>query len=322
MLVSVSAKELAGRSNSSGDVSKSNYRTPRLLVRDQTSRRLRRISPKGLGALQSLPTFMDRWVRKAKEGNDPERLLTATINASDGCPVGANSFCGHYCFAHYSWVGTNVRHDRSKRYVEDTQKLQELGVGVSIFLSTDTEPVPGRGKITEVTYELLKEMVRFPPNGLLVHSHTDVLGDRRFLDVLKDLGQATNLIVGIGFDTDADSVPAHLHGHFSSVQGRLDALERIANSGIKTQASVTPLVGFKDFEGFARLFHQMGAYRVMVGELRTKFVGGGATKALSLDLGLPAPSETEALTFFRDLGFPGGVELRETFYVLLPKVVS
>ena len=89
-----------------------------------------------------------------------------------------------------------------------------------------------------------------------------------------------------------------MHGHFSSVQGRLDALERIANSGIKTQASVTPLVGFKDFEGFARLFHQMGAYRVMVGELRTKFVGGGATKALSLDLGLPAPSETEALTFF------------------------
>ncbi|VVC02970.1 Uncharacterised protein [Candidatus Bilamarchaeum dharawalense] len=296
------------------------YRTASVLVRDQVTRELKKADPRGFAAIQSLPTFMDGWAMRAKEKHGPDRLMIATVNVTDGCPVGGNSFCGHYCFAHRSWNGTGVRVDTPQKYARDMQRLRQEGLGVSIFLSTDTEPVPGKGQISEVTLELLKTMVEHPPDGILVHSHTDVLGNLEFLAVLKALSQATNLLAGIGFDTDSDMVPDHLCGHFSSVRQRLLAFERMANSGIHTQASVTPLVGFVDFEGFGRLFHELGAYRVMVGELRTKFPKGGSENAvgLDIDLGLPTPTEEHALSFFRGLGFKGGVDLRETFYVLLP----
>lgn len=293
------------------------YRTPNLMVRDARTGELR-FTENDFHALQSLPLFMNEWISMALQKHDRGKLLIATINVTDGCPIGHNSFCGHYCFAHRSWNGNGLRLSTPADYIRDARRLQDEGLGVSIFLSTDTEPVPGRNEISQVTYELLKAMVKYPPNGLLVHSHTDVLGDENFLSVLQNLDQATNLIAGIGFDTDTDEIPDHLNGHFVSVRDRVKAFERMVNCGIKTQASVTPLTGFRNFEAFGRSFVEMGAYRVMVGELRKKFHIGGSRKAVHLELGLPVPSEAEALSFFRELGLPGGVALREDFYVLLP----
>ena len=66
------------------------------------------------------------------------------------------------------------------------------------------------------------------------------------------------------------------------------------------------------------MFRDLGAYRVMVGELRKEFDVGGSEMAKKLNLGLPYPEERDALDFGLSLGFPGGVALRETFYVLLP----
>ena len=293
------------------------YRTPNIMVRDGHTKELHFIE-NNFHALQSLPLFMNEWISLAIQKHNRDKLLIATINVTDGCPIGSNSFCGHYCFAHLSWNGNGIRLSTPADYIRDAHRLEGEGLGVSIFLSTDTEPVPGRNGISKVTYELLKAMVKYPPDGLLVHSHTDVLGDQNFLAVLQDLNQATNLIAGIGFDTDTDQVPEHLNGHFTSVRLRIKAFERMVNSGIKTQASITPLTGFNDFEAFGKLFVEMGAYRVMVGELRTKFPIGGSRNAINLDLGLPVPSETDALNYFQELNLPGGVGLRETFYVLLP----
>jgi DNA repair photolyase len=293
------------------------YRTPNLMVRDRQTHKLCFIENEFL-ALQSLPIFMNEWISLAIQNHDRDKLLIATINVTDGCPIGQNAFCGHYCFAHKSWDGNEIRLTTPSDYIRDAHRLKQLGLGVSIFLSTDTEPVPGRNEISDVTYELLKAMIKHPPDGLLIHSHTDVLGDQNFLDLFRDLNQATNLIVGIGFDTDTDEIPEHLHGHFTPVQDRIRAFERMVGSGIKTQASITPLIGFRDFEGFGKLFVEMGAYRIMVGELRKKFSIGGSHNALNLELELPVPSESEALSFFQELDLPGGVGLRETFYVLLP----
>lgn len=289
-----------------------------MMVRENTSGQIKKVSPAGFKALQTLPNFMDGWAQDATNTFGPKRILTATINVTDGCPIGGQSFCGHYCFAHRSWDGSAIRAETPENYVHDAKKLRDMGMGVSIFLSTDTEPVPGRGPVADVTYRLLMSMVEHPPDGILVHTHTDVLGDGRFLDVMRALSGKTNLIAGIGFDTDTDNVRSPLHGHFSSVEDRMKAFAAMARSGIKTQASVTPLVGFVDFEGFGRRFKDMGAFRVMIGELRKEFPVGGSEIAKSLDLGLPAPTEEHAKAFFDSLGFPGGVARREDFYVLLP----
>lgn len=295
------------------------YRTAHLLVRKSSDGQLMKISPQEgeFAAIQSLPLFMDRWAMNAAEIKGPERILTATVNVTNGCPIGRNKLCGTYCFAHLSWKDSEVRGETPIGYINDMKKLRSLGVGVSIFLSTDTEPFPGEGKISDITYKLLNAMTEMPPDGLLIHSHADFIGAAKNVEILKALSARTNLIAGIGFETDSEIITS-LPGHHSSVKNRIDALTRLAKAGVKTQASVTPLMGFLDFEGFVKMFHDNGIYRVMVGELRKEFGVGGSKKARELSLGLPFPSEEYALEYTADLGFPGGVALRETFYVLLP----
>ena len=290
-----------------------------MLVRNFNDGHLVKITPEigEFEAVQSLPLFMDRWAMNAAESNGPERILTATINVSNGCPIGRNKLCGTYCFAHLSWKDSEVRPETPIRYIQDMKKLRSLGIGVSIFLSTDTEPFPGEGNISEITYKLLNAMTEMPPDGLLIHNHADFIGAAKNVEILKALSTRTNLIAGIGFETDSEKITS-LPSHHSSVKERVDALTRLAKAGVKTQASVTPLMGFLDFEGFVRMFRDSGIYRVMVGELRKEFGVGGSEKARELSLGLPFPTEKYALDFTAELGFPGGVALRETFYVLLP----
>jgi len=50
-------------------------------------------------------------------------------------------------------------------------------------------------EITNITAKLLRQMIQSPPRGLILHTHTDVAANDQILPILKDLAQATNLIV-------------------------------------------------------------------------------------------------------------------------------
>ncbi len=186
---------------------------------------------------------------------------------------------------------------------------------VGIFMSYDTEPFPG-GEVDRISRALLRAMVDLPPAALLIHSHTAAIGDPEVIAILRDLSVQTDVIAGIGLETDSDNVGAN-RPHHHSVAERFRAFEASSKAGIKTQASMTPLLSFEDFRGFVKAFKDAGAYRVMTGELRTEFEGGGTQKAKGIDLGLPVPSQEEAMAVCREFGFPGGVEAREIFYVTM-----
>lgn len=298
------------------------YRTESMLIRDTVTGALKQSSQHQYESLQSLPLFMDSWGIAAIPRYGTDRIITSTINVSDGCLIGKQSLCGQFCFSHLSWNGDSVRRDTALKYERDARKLSQSGHGTSIFLSTDTEPLPGKGDISEITLDLLKVMTRYAPHGLVLHTHTDVAANPEYLAVLRDLSQVTNLLVGIGFETDTELLPQGLPAPYTSIKDRLRTIEMLANKGIKTQAAVAPLVGFRDFESFARVFPQLGTYRIMVGDLRLCFATGGTEKARTLKerLGLPAPSQEDAKRFFETLGYPEElVAFRDQFYVVLPE---
>lgn len=299
------------------------YRENDLLVRN-TEGKLIEIDGEGFEAHQSLPRFMVAWGEQEARRYGEDRIVTTSINASSGCQIGDAALCGQFCFAHLGWKGRAARVDIPEQYRDEALRLKEMGYDTSIFLSTDTEPLPGpASEVTDITRRLLIEMIAQPPKGLILHTHTDVSANDDLLPVLKDLSQATNVIVGIGFETDIEDLPNGLPPPFTSIQGRLNAIERLSDSGIKTQAAVAPLLGFKDFEQFGKIFREVGAYRIMVGDLPLDFEIGGTQKAQTLKerLGLPAPSQEDAKAFFESQGFPPElVAFRDQFYVVLPSV--
>ena|GEM_PF-2159650 len=304
------------------------YRSPDLLFRNKKENRLDRLDPGEFSAHQALPRFMVRWGAEAMPTYGVERIVNATVNACNRCVIGDSALCGQFCFAHAEKSGiSSPRQFVPDSYAREHQRLEEMGYGASIFLSTDTEPLPGdRSKeateITRITRQLLRTMVDHPPEGLILHTHTDVSADDETLAILKDVRDATNLIVGIGFETDTENLPNDLPPPCTSIVDRLSAIETLAKNGIKTQAAVAPLLGFRDFERFARRFPDIGAYRIMVGDLRLDFEVGGTSKAATLKqrLGLAAPSQEEAKAYFESLGFPPElVGYRDNFYVVLPE---
>lgn len=292
------------------------YRADGLAVRDTRTNEFHIRNPKGFSAIEAVPEFAARWAADAalKYGND--KVLTGTINASGACPIGANALCGAYCFAHTSWSNElSPRGNIADQYSLEAQRLQSEGEEIGIFMSYDTEPFPG-GVVTEISKGILRAMLKYPPAALLVHSHTADVGKSDVVSILADVSQATDLIVGIGFETDAEDLLCG-RKHHHTVRDRLSAIEALANAGVKTQASTTPLLGFIDFRGFVTRFANMGTHRIMTGELRKEFSVGGSTKAAGLELGLPIPTEEEALNICREFNFPGGADVREIFYVTM-----
>lgn len=301
------------------------YRESELLVREASSGNLKTVCSEPYTAVQSLPKFMIDWGRLAAPLYGKDRIITSTVNASKGCQIGDKALCGRFCFSHLGWQGDAAKRSIPEQYRADAQRLADEGLNISVFLSTDTEPLPGHAsEVTDITRRLLEEMIQRPPQGLILHTHTDVAAGSEILPILNDIKHQTNLIVGIGFETDIDGsdLPAGLPQPFTSIKGRLNAMETLAKNGVKTQAAVAPLVGFRDFETFGRIFKDIGAYRVMVGDLRLDFAIGGTAKAATLkkDLGLPAPTEQDAKAYFETLGFPPErVAFRDQFYVVLPE---
>lgn len=304
------------------------YRWEDLFLRHIESNSLRKVDAKGFRAHESLPDFMIQWWQDAMSVYWVERIITATVNAAHRCVIGDNALCGQFCFAHAEkgWA-QDFRQDIPLAYVLEQRKLQKLGQEASIFLSTDIEPLPWNKdakaqEVTDITNRLLVKMVDHPPAGLILHTHTDISIRDDVLRVLKDVNQSTNLIVWVGFETDTEDLPNGLPAPCTTIERRLKTIEVLANNGIKTQAAVAPLVWFKDFESFARRFPAIGAYRIMVGDLRLDFAIWWTKKAATLKarLGLPAPTQEDAKAYFESLGYASElVAYRDQFYVVLPE---
>lgn len=104
------------------------------------------------------------------------------------------------------------------------QLLEEENAQIGVFMSYDSEPFSTPG-VTDVTKKLLKRIIKRPPAALLIHSRTSEIGRSDVLDLLKDVNQCTNLLVGVAFETDTENYGKYAHAF--SVSERKKALEKL-----------------------------------------------------------------------------------------------
>jgi DNA repair photolyase len=185
---------------------------------------------------------------------------THTINLYQGCSF-AGSLCGVFCYAqHNQWITRGrpwglygaKRHIR-EAYRSDYDRIKQprrgLAKQLNIYMSSSTDPYLPQEKKLRLTRSLLQEMPDRPPDVLVIQTHHTLI--QRDLDLIAEIASRCELWVSLTVETDMDPVPG-FPPHASAPARRLEILERFRRRGIRTQATLSPLMPFADAAGFAR----------------------------------------------------------------------
>jgi DNA repair photolyase len=184
---------------------------------------------------------------------------THTINVYQGCAF-AGSLCGTYCYAqHNRWItkGRSWGLYGAKRHVPDAyrrdyDRIKRPKRGASkplrIYMSSSTDPYLPQEKTLRLTWSLLDEMRERPPDVLVVQSHHTMV--ERDIDLIAELAPKCELWVSLTVETDMDPVPG-FPPHTCAPARRLETLRTFRTRGIRTQATVSPLLPLANPAWFA-----------------------------------------------------------------------
>jgi DNA repair photolyase len=187
---------------------------------------------------------------------------THTINVYQGCSF-AGSLCGTFCYAqHNHWItsGRDWGLYGAKRHIREAYRRDYDGIKrpkrgapkpLKIYMSSSTDPYLPQEKRLRLTWSILDEMRERPPDVLVVQSHHTLVG--RDLELIADLAKRCELWISLTVETDMDSVPG-FPPHASPPARRLETLKRFRDCGIRTQATVSPLLPLQNAQRFA---HQL-----------------------------------------------------------------
>jgi DNA repair photolyase len=185
---------------------------------------------------------------------------THTINIYQGCAF-AGSLCGVFCYAQHNrwitrgraWGFYGAKREVRGAYRRDYDRIKRPRRGdprpLKIYMSSSTDPYLPQEKSLRLTLSLLDEMRERPPDVLVVQSHHTLV--ERDIDLIALLAAGCELWVSLTVETDRDSLPG-FPPHASPPGRRLATLERFRARGIRTQATVSPLLPLADPRAFAR----------------------------------------------------------------------
>ncbi len=187
--------------------------------------------------------------------------FTHTINLYRGCGLG-NTLCGLYCYAQAipyhlqgrqwgSFLDVKKGVLKAYRHQYDCMKNPKSGEAkpLNIFMSSVTEPYPPQERTNRRTRQLLKEMVKRPPDMIVIQTHTPVIVDD--LPILKKLNALCALRIHITIETDQQKLPAPFPRQAYSPESRIRALQTLRDNGLHTVATVSPLLPLHDPWQFA-----------------------------------------------------------------------
>lgn len=185
--------------------------------------------------------------------------FTHTINAYSGCSF-AGSICGEYCYAqHNHWI-TNGRHwklygvkrEIAEAYVRDYDRIRsskrKSPGAIHIYMSSSTDPYLPQEKALGVTKQLLEAMCERPPDVLIIQTRSPLV--LRDSDLICQLSERTKVWVSVTVETDMDSIPG-LPPHATPIRERVAALSQFRHRGVRTRATISPLLPFRDIPQFA-----------------------------------------------------------------------
>jgi DNA repair photolyase len=186
--------------------------------------------------------------------------FTHTLNVYQGCAF-ARSLCGTFCYAqHNNWITRGrpwqlygAKRDVRDAYRRDFDRLKHPRQGaprpLKIYMSSSTDPYIPQELRLRLTQALLEEMTDRAPDVLVIQSHNTLI--ERDLPLIRAIAERSVLWVSLTVETDMDPVPG-LPRHASAPARRLATLGLFRQHGIKTQATLSPLLPLADPEGFAR----------------------------------------------------------------------
>jgi DNA repair photolyase len=190
---------------------------------------------------------------------------THTLNPYVGCAF-AKALCGTFCYAQRNqwitqgrpWALYGAKRNIREAYRRDYDRLKRSRHGeprpLKIYMSSSTDPYIPQERQLGLTCSLLEEMVERPPDVLVVQTHNTLI--LRDLDLILKLSALCELWVSITVETDMDPVPG-FPPHASPPVRRLDTLKVFRKAGVRTQATLSPLLPLANPQEFARCLDEV-----------------------------------------------------------------
>ncbi len=214
---------------------------------------------------------------------------THSLNAYQGCAFGKGS-CP-YCYVRAmpiqrfagapwgQWVRAKINApELLAQELEVARRKGTLG-SLRIFMSTATDPYQGAEARLKITRRLLEVFAASGDFGFLVVQTRSPLVERD-IDLLKRLG--ARVAISLTIETDRDEVRRQITPTSPSIERRLATLQRLTQAGLRTQASISPVLPC-DPERFADLIAPRASFAVV----DTLIHGDGASGRRSTELGMP-----------------------------------
>jgi DNA repair photolyase len=186
-------------------------------------------------------------------------ICSHSLQPYRGCPFG-KSLCGVGCYVRHNAYVTrgrewgsflDVRPNAAEMYLKSYDRerawARKTRGSFVIFLSSSTEPFPPQEARHAVTRGVLEAMIKRPPDGLIVQTHSPAI--TKVIDVLTPLARECDLRCHISIESDRDRLPG-LPAPAASVAARFEAATALKAAGLKVVITVAPLLPIADPDRF------------------------------------------------------------------------
>jgi DNA repair photolyase len=205
-----------------------------------------------------------------------------TLNPYGGCAFGCT-----YCYAAF-FAQTAELQESWGRWVQVKENALDLLrkkrkrplLDKTIYMSSVTDPYQPIERKLELTRALLQELLTYHQVKLVVQTRSPLVV--RDIDLLK---QFEFVRVNMTVTTDDETVRKAFEPTCPPNQARLDAIAEVAEAGIPSTITMTPLLPVRDPESFAQDLKATGAQKFVVQDFhvtKSRFVAGTGEHAAAL----------------------------------------
>jgi len=203
-----------------------------------------------------------------------------SLNPYSGCSFGCS-----YCYAAFfarsdekrdSW-GTWV--SAKTNALDVLRRMRTDLTDKTIYMSTVTDPYQPIERKLKLVREILPELSRRNAR-LVVQTRSPLV--TRDIDLFL---QFSHVRINMTVSTDSRRVQMAFEPHCATSKRRLDAIKRIADAGINTSITMTPLLPIENIDVFIEKLLETGVKHFVVQPFhveRGKFVAGTRSRAVQL----------------------------------------
>ncbi|MDO7907960.1 radical SAM protein [Paenibacillus sp. JX-17] len=172
---------------------------------------------------------------------------THSLNAYSGC-----AFACSYCYVREmpiqkfrdvpwgQWV--DIKLNAADNYRNEMQKLRKKKKPVRLFMSSATDPYQPLEQKAGITRAILEAMLEQPPDMVQIQTRSPWV--TRDIDILQQLQNKCEVLISMTIETDRDEVRRLFAPYAPGIKQRIEALKKLHEAGITTQASISPVLPF------------------------------------------------------------------------------